>query len=265
MRYDSDDMSAPEINSVYGPVRSWRLGSSLGIDLLCVDSICSFECVYCQLGKINRVTVKRDTFVTLEKLRRDIESSEWRSADVVTFSGSGEPTLASNLGEAIDLVREITGKPIIVLTNSTLLGNDSVLNEITRADRIFCKLDAWNDEMLRRIDRPANGIGLEDIINGLVKLRGLFDGLMALQTMLLRCPTETDIESFNNLVRRIQPDEVQLNSPSRPIPPDYFTETRGNEVKSDQSFKTLKVVSKLELETIASRLAELSGIPVTSR
>ncbi|HMS11341.1 MAG TPA: radical SAM protein, partial [Pyrinomonadaceae bacterium] len=119
-------MAEAEHNSIYGPVDSWRLGRSLGVDVLCVDSICSFECVYCQLGKINRVTTDRGVFVPTEKIIRDLQMADWRSADVITFSGSGEPTLAANLGEIITAIRELTGEPIAILTNSTLLGDANV-------------------------------------------------------------------------------------------------------------------------------------------
>ncbi len=93
-------------SSIYGPVRSWRLGLSLGVDILCIDSICSFECVYCQLGKINRVTATRDVFVSTEKVLDDLKKSDWQKADVITFSGSGEPTLAKNLGEVIEKIKK---------------------------------------------------------------------------------------------------------------------------------------------------------------
>lgn len=258
-------MTKVEISSVYGPVRSWRLGASLGIDLLCVDSICSFECVYCQLGKINQVTSQRDTFVTLEKLQRDLENSDWKSADVITFSGSGEPTLAANLGDAIDLVRKITSKPIIILTNSTLLTDDKVCEEISRADRVFCKLDSWNEDSLTRVDRPAESIDFETIVTGLKKLRSAYNGFLAIQTMLLREPSDADLLEYSNVVKNLEPDEIQLNSPSRPIPQEYFTETRGNEVIANDSFRTLKVVPKARLEVIAKRLTDLTGINVTSR
>ncbi len=118
-------------NSVYGPVSSWRLGNSLGIDLLCIDSICSFDCVYCQLGTVNRVTNERDVFVSTEKVLEDFRNSEWKNADVITLSGSGEPTLAENMGEVIDGIRRITSKPIVVLTNSSLLNSQEVRSEIS--------------------------------------------------------------------------------------------------------------------------------------
>lgn len=252
-------------NSIYGPVDSWRLGKSLGVDVLCVDSICSFECVYCQLGKINKVTTEREIFVSTEKILQDLENSEWKAADVVTFSGSGEPTLAKNLGEVIEKIKKFTGKPIIILTNSTLLNLREVREEIALADKIFCKLDAWSDETLRRIDRPHKGVSLESIISGIRLLRREFKGFLAIQTMILRSPKDSEIERFAEILRSIKPDEVQLNLPTRPVPNEYFVETRGNAVESKQEFTKLKTISKNSLEIIKKRLAKLTELTIIAR
>ena len=252
-------------SSVYGPVQSWRLGKSLGIDLLCIDSICSFECVYCQLGKINRVTFERDVFIPTDRLIIDLMASEWNKSDVITFSGSGEPTLAKNLGKAIARVKAVTGKPVAVLTNSTLLGSVEVRREIALADKIFCKLDAWSEDVLRRVDRPHREITLRSIVDGIVALRGEFKGFLAIQTMLLRRPNENDLRDFAKILNKIKPDEIQLNLPTRAIPDSYFVETRGNEVADDPRFTHLKTISKKELEGVRLRLTELTEFPVLSR
>lgn len=252
-------------NSIYGPVRSWRLGRSLGVDVLCVDSICSFECVYCQLGKINRVTATRGVFVSTEKVLRDLKNSAWEKADVITFSGSGEPTLAANLGEIIRKIRALTGKPIIILTNSTLLHLADVRRDVALADKIFCKLDAWSDETLRRFDRPHPDVSLEAIISGIITLRHNFRGFLAIQTMILRAPTDFELEKLADILKMVKPDEVQLNLPSRPIPPEYFVETRGNEIELRGEFKRLKTISKAELEKIRRKLSVLTNLPIITR
>ena len=113
-------------SSVYGPVHSWRVGASLGIDLLLTTSTCSFNCIYCQLGDIQLKTAERRIYVPTDRLERDLRQSAWEQADIVTFSGSGEPTLALNLAEAIHLVKEYTNKPVMVLTNATLLHDAAV-------------------------------------------------------------------------------------------------------------------------------------------
>jgi wyosine [tRNA(Phe)-imidazoG37] synthetase (radical SAM superfamily) len=252
-------------SSIYGPVKSWRLGASLGVDVLCVDSICSFECIYCQLGKIHRVTSKRDVFVSTAKVLEDLEKSDWQTADVITFSGSGEPTLAANLGEIIEKIKALTGKPVIVLTNSTLLHLPEVREELALADKIFCKLDAWSDESLRKIDRPAQGVSFEKIVQGIRLLRAEFKGFLAIQTMALRQPNDSDIKKLAQILISIKPDEVQLNTPTRPIPQDYFTETRGNEVLNTEGFTNLKTVSKEILEDIRKKLADITKLPIITR
>ncbi|MEZ5429264.1 MAG: radical SAM protein [Pyrinomonadaceae bacterium] len=258
-------MEASIPKSIYGPVRSWRLGRSLGVDVLCLDSICSFECVYCQLGKINRVTGERGVFVSTEKVLRDLENSGWKEADVITFSGSGEPTLAKNLGEIIERIRKMTGKPIIVLTNSTLLHDREVRSEIGLADKIFCKLDAWSDDVLRRVDRPARGISLDSIISGIRLLRKEYPRFLAVQTMILRLPEPPELEKLAEILRSIRPEEVQLNLPTRPVPHEYFLETRGNEVEFDPGFKRLKTISGEELEEIRRHLSDLTGLTLVAR
>lgn len=252
-------------SSIYGPVKSWRLGRSLGVDVLCVDSICSFECVYCQLGKINRVTSDRAVFVPTEKVIADLRASDWESADVVTFSGSGEPTLAANLGEIIAGIKRLTGKPVIVLTNSTLLDRADVRHELGLADRVFCKLDAWSEDSLRRFDRPAPGITLDGIVAGIREFRRGFGGFVAIQTMLLRRPEPDELTRFADILKSISPDEVQLNLPTRPVPREYFVETRGNEVEFDESFTKLKTIGTDDLEAIAADLRSLTGLEVVTR
>ncbi|HVE60055.1 MAG TPA: radical SAM protein [Pyrinomonadaceae bacterium] len=251
--------------AIYGPVRSWRLGSSLGVDLLCVDSICSFECVYCQLGKINRVTTEREIFVSTEKVLEDLQKSEWQKANVITFSGSGEPTLAKNLGEVIEKIKKLTRKPIVVLTNSTLLHDAQVRRELLKADKIFCKLDAWSNDVLRRVDKPSEGILLETIISGIFQLRQEFGGFLAIQTMILRPPNDLEIEKLAAILLLINADEVQLNLPTRPIPHEYFVETRGNAVESNSDYRQIKTISKDELEKIRQKLSQLTNLPVITR
>src|SRR5688572_13838007 len=134
-----------EVSTVYGPVDSWRLGRSLGVDLLCVDSVCSLRCVYCQLGRVNVRTAERRVF----------GRTAWREADCVTFSGSGEPTLAENLGEVMREVKRLTALPVNVLTNSAQLASARVRRDLRGADAVFCKLDAGEEETFRIINRPV--------------------------------------------------------------------------------------------------------------
>lgn len=253
------------ISTVYGPVRSWRLGMSLGIDVLCVDSICSFACVYCQLGKINVHTAAREIYVPTERVITDLQSSDWRSADVVTFSGSGEPTLAENLGEIIDAVKAVTGKPVVILTNSTMLGLETVRRDLSKADKVFCKLDAWNEELFRKVDRPVDGITLDQVVSGIEKFRSEFKGFLAIQTMLLSPMSESDIDEFSKILTRLAPDEVQLNQPSRAIPEFFVTASRGNDPIGDVPTRRMKTFSAEQLRDCADTLGKKTGFNIVTR
>jgi wyosine [tRNA(Phe)-imidazoG37] synthetase (radical SAM superfamily) len=195
----------------------------------------------------------------------DLKNSDWENSDVITFSGSGEPTLAKNLGEVIASIKAFTGTPVIVLTNSTLLNMEEVRDELKQADKIFCKLDAWTDDVLRRVDRPKKGISLKSIISGIKLLRDEFSGFMAIQTMILRTPKSFELKRFAEILHCLNPDEVQLNTPARPIPQEYFVETRGNLNELDEGFTKLKTISKSDLEAIRQKLSEHTHLPIIVR
>ena len=118
-----------DFSSVYGPVASWRYGRSLGIDPIGPVSACSFDCVYCQLGEIEEKTRDRRIFVATSRILRDLRAVAVDGIDVISLSGSGEPTLALNLGEIVSAIKAATGKPVVVLTNASLLGDPGVRQE----------------------------------------------------------------------------------------------------------------------------------------
>lgn len=254
----------PRLSTVYGPVESWRLGRSLGIDLLFVNSICSFRCVYCQLGKINVHTDQRSEFVPTRQVIADLHKSDWRSADVVTFSGSGEPTLAKNLGEAIRAARAITGKEVVVLTNAAHLNDDEVIEDLSFADRVFCKLDASDEASFRRINRPVEGITLDSVVAGIKKFRKTYKGFLAIQSMY-RPYSEPQFESLCTILKEISPDEVQFNTPTRPIPRAWFIEARGNYKETPYPAITPRKVPPEDVEDLRSRLESATGLNVVSR
>jgi organic radical activating enzyme len=129
---------------VYGPVPSWRLGRSLGIDLLSVrEKTCPFDCIYCQLGRTVNKQIRREKFIDLRLLQAELETIKDKvRADYATFSGTGEPTLACNLGKAIELVKNILSLPVAILTNAALLKDEEVLFSLLKADLVIAKLDA---------------------------------------------------------------------------------------------------------------------------
>jgi len=203
------------MKSVYGPVSSWRLGRSLGIDPVCSErKICSFDCVYCQLGHGIK-TDKRQEFVSLEKLKEDLKLIGGAGADVITFSGTGEPTLAKNLGAMIEHVKTVSSLPVAILTNSSLFSDADVHRALSRLDIVVAKLDAPNPSVFSAINRPYEGIRFEKYLEGIKNFRKSYTGKFALQMMFIDINRDYAGE-MAEIARVLEPDEIQINTPLRP-------------------------------------------------
>lgn len=218
---------------VYGPVSSWRLGRSLGVDLICQKKgkVCSFDCVYCSLGKTTELTTKRRVFVHTELVARELKKVIGKvEADVVTFSGTGEPTLAQNLGEAIKVAKEVLGLPIAVLTNSSLMTREDVRRDLARADIVVGQLDAPNEDLFKQISRPHEKIVFKEVIEGMKKFREGFKGKFALEVMFVSENKDFSKE-IAAIARTVKSDEVQINTPLRRSPVRPLTLQELDEVK----------------------------------
>ncbi|MEJ2080560.1 MAG: radical SAM protein [Acidobacteriota bacterium] len=242
--------------TVYGPVRSWRVGASLGVDLICINSVCSFNCSYCQLGSIRIRTNERRSFVPTSKVLEDFEASDWRAADIITFSGSGEPTLALNLGDVIAGIKARTDKPTLVLTNGTLLDREDVREELLASDRVFVKLDAATPETFRRVNRPVPRVRLEGIVEAASRFRQEYSGWLGIQMMFLP-NTRDSLDDYARLIRRIRPNEIQVNTPTRPYPDGWYLASRGSHDGVDYPAHPLKPLSPERLRQIEEALAAL--------
>lgn len=229
---------------IYGPVPSWRVGRSLGIDVLSQqDKICSYDCVYCQLGRTKTLEYARKLYVPDKEIIHEIESLPDIPIDYITFSGRGEPTLAENLGSLIRAVRTIRKEPIAVITNSSLIDRRDVQSELSHADFVIAKLDASTRESFIRINRPYKGIEFDAIIAGLKELRKHFTGKLALQIMFIRDNIQ-EAEKIAGIAHDIHPDEVQVNTPLRPCGIEPLGEEQLSEIKD--YFKGLNAISVYE-------------------
>ncbi len=202
---------------LYGPVSSWRLGSSLGIDILSADKkICSFDCVYCQLGETLIKTKERKVYIPTEKIIEEIKDlpPDLR-IDYITFSGMGEPTLAANLGEAIKEIRALKKDKIAVITNSSFMWNKAVRDELALSDFVMAKLDAADEETFKKINRPVEGIKFEDVYRGIKAFRKEHDVKLAIQIMFFEMNKE-EFKKIAKLAFDANPDEIQINTPLRP-------------------------------------------------
>ena len=255
----------PTFSTVYGPVLSWRYGRSLGIDPIGPVSTCSFNCVYCQLGEIETISRERQVFIPTQTILQELADLAPWEVDIITLSGSGEPTLALNLEDILQGIKTLTHKPILVLTNATQLGDPQVRQALSLADKVSVKLDGISEDLLRRVNRPTDGIHLNEVIAGIQQFSQEFPGEFSLQTMLLSPWSAQNQRDYVALVNQLKPREIQLNTPTRPKPIKRELSGRGNhfgEKLPVEQLRQLKCVSLQILETLAQELQQQTGIPV---
>ena len=210
------------MSHVFGPVPSRRLGRSLGVDLVPFKT-CTYDCIYCQLGRTTCRTTERKEWVPLADVLADVEARIGCGANYVTLSGSGEPTLYSRTGELIEGIQAMGETPVAVLTNGSLLWREDVRAELMGADLIVPSLDAGGEGMFQAVNRPAEGLSFERVVGGLAAFRAEFPGEYWLEVMLLGGHTgiESEVEQIAECVEAIRPDRVQLNTVTRPPAEDF--------------------------------------------
>jgi wyosine [tRNA(Phe)-imidazoG37] synthetase (radical SAM superfamily) len=222
------------MSCVFGPVPSRRLGRSLGVDLIPFKT-CSYDCIYCQLGRTTRKTVERTEWIPLETVMEDLKPKLALKPDWITLSGSGEPTLYSRLDELIDGIHALTDVPVAVLTNGSLLWQPEVRKQLMKADLVIPSLDGGDPETFQTINRPAPEISFETMLEGLIAFRQEFKNPYWLEILLLD-GINADGEPLEHLIRcasAIAPDRIQLNTATRPPAEKYavqVSQTRLNEI-----------------------------------
>jgi wyosine [tRNA(Phe)-imidazoG37] synthetase (radical SAM superfamily) len=255
------------VSTVYGPVKSWRFGMSLGIDPIYLTSTCSFNCFYCQLGQIQEITDLIKVYVPTENVLEDFKKikDSGKAIDVITYSGSGEPTLAANIGEMITEIRKISPKtPQYILTNATELFRPEVRERLLELDCITVKLDAADEETFQRINRPAPGVTLERVITGIKALKKEYKGKLEIQSMFMPL-NKKNLDDYAQILKEIQPEMVQLNTPKRPYPSEWHRENRGNHHKIfDYKVTDLKTLTEGEAMDLEELLKEKTGLSFLS-
>ena len=210
---------------LFGPVSSRRLGLSLGIDLL-PPKICTFDCSYCELGRTTLRTAKRKEYVPTSEVLKEAENylqSEAAKIDYVTVTASGEPTLHSKIGDIVSRLKDISPKPVAVITNSSLLHLPEVRQALLKADVILPSLDAARSDTFRRINRPIRSVRIEQIISGLKDLRQEYTGQIWLEILFVQGINDRleEVEELRKVLKAVQPDRIQLNTVDRPPAEDY--------------------------------------------
>ncbi len=207
---------------VFGPVPSRRLGRSLGVDVVPFKT-CSYDCLYCQLGRTTERTLKRKNWVPLREVLGQVKRKLSSRPDYITLSGSGEPVLFTQIGVLIEELKAMTDIPVAVLTNGSLLWREDVRKSLMAADLVLPSLDAGNEAMFAAVNRPAIDISFDRMLRGLVEFRQAFSGAYWLEVFLLAGYTADapELADLVACVQRIQPDRVQLNTVTRPPAEDF--------------------------------------------
>jgi wyosine [tRNA(Phe)-imidazoG37] synthetase (radical SAM superfamily) len=203
----------------YGPVPSRRLGMSLGIDIV-PHKICSYNCIYCQLGKTTNITLVRKEYAPAAQVLDEVKEAlkMTMQIDYLTFSGAGEPTLHKNIGYLITAVKKITTVPVAVLTNGSLLYIPEVQQDLLNTDLVIPTLCTVNEEVFKKIHRNHAGLNLQQIINGYIDFRKVYKGNIWLEVMLIKGINDDlgQIEELKLVIDRINPDKIHLNTVVRP-------------------------------------------------
>ncbi len=210
----------------FGPVPSRRLGRSLGIDVVPFKT-CTYDCIYCQLGRTTNKTTELKEYFPVEDIISDTREKlkEIPHPDYITISGLGEPMLYSRIGEIIRGIKDVTNIPVAVLTNGSLFFLENVRDSVIEADLIIPSLDAGDKKMFSYVNRPHRNISFEKMVKGLCLLREYFGGCFWLEVFLMKGTTdrENEILKIKTWTDRIAPDRIQLNTAVR-APAEDFVE-----------------------------------------
>jgi wyosine [tRNA(Phe)-imidazoG37] synthetase (radical SAM superfamily) len=211
-------MEQPQYKYIYGPVSSWRLGRSLGIDpISSFQKTCTFDCGYCQAGRTEVFLSEREVFVPTEALIQELRSLPEIAVDYITFAGNGEPTLAKNLGEMIRAVKMVRSEKIAVITNASLIDRQDVVEDLLLADLVEVKLDASSEASFKAVSQPTTEILWEDVLEGLKAFRKVYGGHLTLQAMFV-AGNKALAPDLAKIALEIGPDEIEINTPLRDSP-----------------------------------------------
>jgi wyosine [tRNA(Phe)-imidazoG37] synthetase (radical SAM superfamily) len=211
---------------LFGPVPSRRFGRSLGVDLTAYKT-CSFDCVFCQLGRTTNKTLERREYIATDRVVEELR--QWLAgggrADYVTLSGSGEPTLHSAFGEVIDAIHRHGAIPAAVLTNGSLLSHGEVREAAARADVVKVSLSAWSQDVFEQVNRPHPQLRFDRVLEGMRRFRAAFSGQLWLEVFLVSGMNDRpdDVVKIAELAEQIGPDRIHLNTAVRP-PAEAFAE-----------------------------------------
>ncbi|MCF8110675.1 MAG: radical SAM protein [Desulfobacteraceae bacterium] len=214
----------PPGSLIYGPVPSRRLGHSLGVDIVSYKT-CTYDCIYCQIGRTSRTTLFRRPYIELEEILAELEDrlAEGIKPDYITIGGSGEPCLNSDIGHIIKKAKKLSDIEVAVLTNGSLLWSPEVQKDLMDADLVLPSMDAFDEESFRKINRPHKDISFDKMLAGLVDFRKVYPGRIWLEIFIVRGINDTEeaMAAFEPCVKAVAPDKIHINTSVRPPAEDF--------------------------------------------
>jgi len=209
--------------TIFGPIPSRRLGASLGVNNI-PYKICSYNCVYCQVGRTLHMQVKRTLYSNpsevFDEVKKKVERirETQQNVDYISIVPDGEPTLDSSLGELIERLKEL-GLPVAVITNSSLTWDKSVQEDLKKADWVSVKIDAISPNTWKQINRPHASLSLDEILQGMQEFAGSYTGTLCTETMLVKELNDNpeELTAIANFIKsRIRPYKAYIGVPTRP-------------------------------------------------
>ena len=235
---------------IYGPVPSRRMGKSLGISPI-PEKTCNYSCVYCQLGRTNHLTNTREEFFPLSEILEELNdySTKGQEFDVISIVGEGEPTLYSRLGELIKGIKDMLDKPVAVITNGALLYDKNLREELMSADMVLPSVDAYNESIYKKIDRPYGKLHFNEVSAGLIEFSKEYKGQLYLEIMLVEGinSSDEDIQGFKEYLKEINYDKLYINTPVRPP-----AESNVKAVGHDRISHAVKELNGISIDMLAS-------------
>jgi len=220
----------------FGPVLSRRLGRSLGVDPVPFKT-CTYDCIYCELGRTDFKSVDRKEFVPPGVILEEVETylnKAGEDPDYITLAGSGEPTLYSRIEELIHGIKKLSKAPVAILTNGSLLTRPDVRDELMKADLVIPSLDAAREKDFSLVNRPHPSLHIGEVIQGMEDFRRSFQGEIWIEVLLCRSFNDgsKELESLAEAIGRISPDRIQLNTVVRPPAEDFAYTLSDDQMKA---------------------------------
>ncbi|MGI1691874.1 radical SAM protein [Thermoanaerobacter uzonensis] len=252
---------------VFGPVPSRRLGRSVGINNI-PPKLCSYSCVYCQIGRTLKMQINREAYYDVEYIVKEVKNKiaelkeRGEKIDYLTFVPDGEPTLDINIGKEIEVLKPL-GLKIAVISNSSLIWREDVRNDLSKADWVSLKIDAVTEEVWHKIDRSDRKLCHNDILNGMLHFSKNYTGFFVTETMLVEGINDDkyELEKIAEFLAKLNPRKAYISVPTRPpaekvfppgeqkiniayqifrekgITPEYLIGYEGNEFSSTGNFE----------------------------